>query len=123
MVYLTDVDESTHCFSISPEAAEAPILDKEAQLQRGGIIDLHGPAGTVVLFNLSVLHTATIRPTQQERKTAQIYYGRQDQPHLSNFTTLPARLWRDHPDPEVRAFYSVLNPKSRAFAKAFGAAL
>ena len=123
MVYLTDVDESTHCFSISPETADAPILDKDAQLQRGGIIDLHGPAGTVVLFNLSVLHTATIRPTQQERKTAQIYYGRQDQPHLSNFTTLPARLWRDHPDPETRAFYSVLNPKSRAFAKAFGAAL
>ena len=51
----------------------------------------------------------------------QIYYGRRDQPHLSNYTTLPARLWRDHPDPEVRAFYSVLNPKSRAFAAAFGA--
>ncbi|MDE2705818.1 MAG: phytanoyl-CoA dioxygenase family protein [Gemmatimonadetes bacterium] len=121
LVYLADVDETTHCFSLSPEAADAPILDQEDQLARGGIIDLHGPAGTVVLFNLSVLHTATIRPTQRERKSVQIYYGRRDQPHLSNYTTLPARLWRDHSDPEVRAFYSVLNPKSRAFAAAFGA--
>ena len=121
LVYLADVDETTHCFSLSPEAADAPILEKEEQLARGGVEDLHGPAGTVVLFNLSVLHTATIRPTKKERKTVQIYYGRRDQPHLSNYTTLPARLWRDHPDPEVRAFYSVLNPKSRAFAAAFGA--
>ena len=68
-----------------------------------------------------MLHKTTIRPTQQERKTVQIYYGRRDQPHLSNYTTLPARLWRDHSDPEVRAFYLVLNHKSRAFAAAFGA--
>lgn len=122
LVYLSDIDETTHCFSISPEAADDPILDKEHQLARSGTVDLHGPAGTVVLFNLSVLHTATIRPTQTERKTVQIYYGRRDQPHLSNYTVMPARLWRDHPDPEVRAFYSVLNPKSRAFAAAFGAA-
>jgi len=121
LIYLADVDESTHCFSISPEAADEPILDEEAQLARGGIVDLHGPAGTVVLFNLSVLHSATIRPTQTERKSVQIYYGRRDQPHLSDHTVLPARLWRDHPDSEVRAFYSVSNPKSRAFAKAFGA--
>ena len=90
LVYLADVDATTHCFSLSPEAADAPILDQEDQLARGGIVDLHGPAGTVVLFNLSVLHAATIRPTQQERKSVQIYYGRRDQPHLSNYTTLPA---------------------------------
>ena len=66
LVYLANVDETTHCFSLSPEAADAPILDQEDQLARGGTVDLHGPAGTVALFNLSVLHTATIRPTQQE---------------------------------------------------------
>ena len=121
LVYLADVDETTHCFSISPEAADAPILEQEAQIARGGIVDLHGPAGTVVLFNLSVLHTATIRTTQKERKSVQIYYGRRDQPYLSDHTTMPAKLWRDHPDPEIRAFYSVLNPKSRAFATAFSA--
>ena len=121
LIYLVDVDETTHCFSLSPEAADDPILDKEAQLERGGIIDLHGPAGSVVLFNLSVLHAATVRSTESERKSVQIYYGRRDQPPLSNHTAMPARLWRDHPDPEVRAFYSVLNPKSRALAAAFGA--
>jgi hypothetical protein len=28
------------------------------------------------------------------------------------------QLWRDHPDPETRAFYSVLNPRSETFAPA-----
>ena len=31
LVYLADVDETTHCFSLSPEAADAPILDQEDQ--------------------------------------------------------------------------------------------
>ena len=41
---------------------------------RGGV-DIHGPAGTVVLLNLSLLHTATARVTMAERKTVQTYYG------------------------------------------------
>ena len=60
MLYLTDVGEDTHCFSISPESVDEPILDKPAQLERDGAIDIHGPAGTVCLFNVAVLHTATV---------------------------------------------------------------
>src|SRR6185369_11658206 len=71
MVYLTDVDETTHCFSLSPEAADAPILKTEEQLARGGIVDLHAPAGTAILFNSAVLHTATVRATERDRKTIQ----------------------------------------------------
>ena len=68
MVYLADVDEGTHCFSLSPESASQSVLeDKEAQLKRGGEYHLHGPAGTCALFNVAVLHTATTRPTQAER--------------------------------------------------------
>ncbi|MBM3265468.1 MAG: phytanoyl-CoA dioxygenase family protein [candidate division Zixibacteria bacterium] len=119
MVYLTDVHEKPHCFSISPEAYTDPILDADAQLAKRGSVDIYGPAGTVVLFNLSVLHTATARPTSCERKTLQTYYGHRDGPVLSHNSTLPARLWRDHPDPEVLALYGNLNEKSRLYTEAF----
>lgn len=119
MVYLTDVGPSTHCFSISPEAVTDPILDQKAQLARGGCVDIHGPAGTALLFNISVLHTATVRRTDAQRKTVQIYYGHRARPALSNDSAIPATLWRTHPDPEVRAFYGVLNTKTRLLAGAF----
>ena len=115
MLYLTDVSETTHCFSLSPESTEDEMLDADAQLERGGIVDLYGPAGTGVLFNIGVLHTATTRPTQVERKTVQVYYGHPDRRYLSEDSLIPVELWRDHPDPEVRAFYSVLNAKTQDY--------
>lgn len=121
IVYLSDVDENTHCFSLSPESIDQEILkDHQAQFARGGVYDLHGPAGTCALFNVSVLHTATTRPTQAIRKTAQIYYGHRDRPYLANDSGIPATFWRDHPDPETRAFYGVLNERTRAYVAAFG---
>jgi hypothetical protein len=119
MIYLSDVDADSHCFSISPEALDAPILEKERQLERGGVVDLHGPAGTIALFNMSVLHTMTVRPTTRERKTVQTYYGLRSGPVLSHHSTIPAKLWRDHPDEEVRGFYGNLNRKTHLFAEAF----
>jgi len=115
MVYLTDVDQTTHCFSISPEGIDQEVLGIEEQLDRTNGLDLHGPAGTAILFNVSVLHTATTRITQRERKTVQIYYGHRDRPFLSNDSIMPPTLCLDHPDPEVRAFYGVLNGKTRTY--------
>ena len=121
MVYLTDVDEGTHCFSLSPESIDHAVLDDPAaQLERGGVYDLHGPAGTCALFNVALLHTATTRPTQAVRKTAQIYYGHRHRPALANDSGIPAALWRDDPDPETRAFFGVLNERTRLYMAAFG---
>ena len=120
LIYLADVDGGTHCFSISPEACDDPILETEEQLARRGKVDLHGPAGTAVLFNLSVLHAAHIRPTTKQRKTIQTYYGLQAGPILSQYTVIPTSLWRDHPKPDVRMFYSLLNDKSKRFNAAYG---
>src|SRR4051794_778635 len=36
--YLTDVDEGTHCFTISPEPADSEVLDKAGQIERGGTV-------------------------------------------------------------------------------------
>ena len=122
MLYLSDVDEGSHCFSISPESIDGPILDDDKQLEVAGSVDLHGPAGTALLFNIAVLHTATARPTDRERKSVQTYYGRTSGEYLSNDSCIPARLWRDHPDRAVREFYGKLNPRSHLFAGAFGSA-
>ena len=121
MVYLTDVDESTHCISFSPESVDEPILeDDELQLAHGGVYDLRGPAGTCALFNVAALHTATTRPTLAERKTVQIYFGHRERPPLANDSCIPATLWRDHADPETRAFYGVLNRRTELYLAAFG---
>ncbi|MCE2403498.1 hypothetical protein J4G08_21860 [Candidatus Poribacteria bacterium] len=76
---------------------------------------MYGPAGTAVLFNIGVLHTATTRPTPAERKTVQVYYGHPNRRYLSEDSIIPVELWRDHPDPEARAFYGVLNNKTRDY--------
>ena len=121
MLYLTDVDETTHCFSLSPESADEPILeDRTKQLERDGSIDIHGPAGTVCLFNVAVLHSATTRLTQSERKTVQVYYGHRERTYLADDSLIPPMFWKDHPDPEVRAFYGNLNEITRIYLHAFG---
>jgi ectoine hydroxylase-related dioxygenase (phytanoyl-CoA dioxygenase family) len=121
MLYLTDVGPHTHCFSLSPESIDDEILeDKDAQISRGGVVDIHGPAGTVCLFNVAALHTATTRPTSEERKTLQIYYGHRDRAPLANDSVIPPYFWKHHTDPETRAFYGNLNEVTRTYAQAFG---
>ena len=117
MVYLEDVNDTTHSFAVSPQAFDQEFLDAEAQLERGGIQDLYGHAGTAILFNITRLHTVTVRPTQSERKSVQIYYGHRHREFLSHQSFIPAQLWRDHADAEVRGFYGVLNGKTQEFLK------
>ena len=119
MLYLSDVKPSTHCFSLSPESIDEPVLDREEQLNRGGVVDLHGVAGTATLFNIAVLHTATVRATEAERKTVQVYYGHRHRPYLSDDSAIPASLWRDCEDTETRAFYGNLNDRTRRYCAAF----
>ncbi len=121
IVYLTDVDESTHCLSISPESIQDPPLkDVSAQLKRGGQHDIVGPAGTCALFNVALAHTATTRATKAVRKSVQIYYGHRSRAPLANDSAIPATFWRDHPDAETRGFYGLLNERTRILMRAFG---
>ena len=120
MVYLSDVDEGTHCFSISPESLQQPVLqDPQEQLQRGGQYHLHGPAGTCALFNVAVMHTVTTRPTTAERRTVQIYYGHRNRAPLANDSSIPGAFWRDSGDEETRGFYGVLNERTKVYMAAF----
>ena len=48
LLYLSDVDEGTHCISFSPEDATEPLhKSNEEQLGARGEYHLHGPKGTV----------------------------------------------------------------------------
>ena len=55
MVYLTDVDEGTHCFSISPESVDDPILEVAENVERNGTVDLHDPQAPSH-FSISLFH-------------------------------------------------------------------
>ena len=123
LVYLTDVNDQTHCFSISPEDIESqPCKTSEEQLARRGSVDVYGPAGTCVLFNVALFHTATTRPTDLERKTVQIYYGHRDRAPLANDSGIPTTLSAHRSDEETRLFYGNLNERSRLFMKAYAKA-
>lgn len=123
IAYLTDVDETTHCFTVSPEPAEGPILMQDAHIARGGTVYLHGKAGTAILFNSATVHGLTRRDTESQRRILQIYYGHQGHPELSQVTIVPPRLWRDHPDPETRRFFSKHSRYSRLMHEGLGIAL
>ena len=120
IVYLTDVDESTHCFSISTESiSDEPFKSSIDQLRRSEPTHLHGPAGTCALFNVALFHTATTRPTRSERKTVQIYYGHQDRAPLANDSGIPVRLSEHPTDVHTRSFYGNLNERTRLFMRAY----
>ena len=122
IVYLTDVDETTHCFSISTESvSDKPFKSADDQLQRSPATHLHGPAGTCAIFNVALFHTATTRRTEADRKTVQIYYGHRDRAPLANDSGIPTRL-SEHPhDEPTRSFYGNINERTRLFMRAYGA--
>jgi hypothetical protein len=119
--YLSDVEEGNHHFTLSPEPADGDVLPTEAQLARGGSLPFYGKAGSGILFNAATLHGATIAQTERERRILQIYYGHPSRPSLAEVTLMPPRLWRDHPDPEIRRFYGKLNRYTRDMLRWMGA--
>ena len=184
MVYLSDVDDHTSCFSLSPEPTDRNVhyWDPGEQVRQRGYVHLHGAAGTCVIFNPKMLHAATWRASTRGRKSLQVYYGHQEfqigdygneqymraaldlagpfaappvdaaerdpeqeqarygkidqyisrmltqrnaRRTMAEFTSIPPAFWRDHPDPEVRAFYlgPGLNLRSKQFARAHGIAM
>lgn len=119
--YLNDVNEYTHSFTISPEAADGEILDdKQAHIDRGGILHFFGNAGSAILFNAATVHGVTLRKTDKVRRTIQVYYGHPQRPSLSEVTLMPPRLWRDDPDPEIRRFYGKFNRYTKVMLQGVG---
>ncbi|HCL28699.1 MAG TPA: hypothetical protein DIC52_09715 [Candidatus Latescibacteria bacterium] len=102
--YLTNVDESTHCFSVVPEASVVKRSDDLPVCDGGSGRDLLGAAGTAVLFNGGSCHAGRLRKTTRERRTVHVYYGHASQPPLSEHTIFPRRLL-DHPEADKRRLF------------------
>ena len=102
--YLADVDETTHCFSVVPEAAMTKRGAGSPECDGADGRDLLGPAGTAILFNAGSCHAGRLRKTTQPRRTVHIYYGHATQPPLSEHTIFPRRLI-EHADPHVRRLF------------------
>ena len=115
--YLSDVGEDQPCFGIVPNSHECGTMD-EAREKLGDafrVIPVRGPAGTVVLYNIAIQHTRM--PGEGRRLTQHNYFSRAQSAPLTNWVMLPRRL-TEHPDPEVRTFYSQWTDATRAFAAA-----
>ncbi len=106
--YLTDVDETTHTFSVLPGTARSVELEPLEAQDLGAARHLTGPAGTAILFNAALFHAGAVRQTPQERRTIHIYCGRSSRPPMSNHTAFPRRLWEGK-DEATRRYYARRN--------------
>ena len=107
--YLTDVDDTTHTFSVLPGTAQSTELFPLEAYDLRAAQHLVGPAGTAILFNASTFHAGNVRQTTAERRTIHIYCGRTTDRYLSNHTIFPRRLWEGKDD-ATQHYYSRPNP-------------
>ena len=116
--YLTEVDDTTHTFSvISGTAQSSEFLPLDAYNLENAV-HLVGPAGTAVLFNPAMFHAFNCRKTVSERRTIHICCGRTTQPSMSNYTIFPPRLWKNQ-DEDTCRYYSRLNPITKLLLEHF----
>ena len=107
--YLTDVDDTTHTFSVLPGTAQSTERLPLEAYDLSTAQHLVGPAGTAIFFNAATFHAGNVRRTTSERRTIHIYCGRTTDQHLSNHTIFPRRLWEGK-DEATQYYYSRPNP-------------
>ncbi len=117
--YLTDVDDTTHTFSVLPGTAQSTELLPLEAYDLNTAQHLIGPAGTAILFNASTFHAGNVRRTTSERRTIHIYCGRTTDRYLSNHTIFPRRLWEGK-DEATQHYYSRPNPITQLLIEQFG---
>ena len=116
--YLTDVDDTTHTFSVLPGTAQSTELFPLEAYDLNTAQHLVGRAGTAILFNASTFHAGIVRRTTSERRTIHIYCGRTTDRYLSNHTIFPRRLWEGK-DAATQQYYSRPNPITQLLIERF----
>ena len=106
--YLTDVDKTTHTFSILPGSAQSDEYPPLDEYDLADAVHIEGAAGTAVVFNAYAFHAGNVRQTASDRRTIHIYCGHKEDRYLSNHTIFPRRLWEGK-DAATRRYYSRLN--------------
>lgn len=110
--YLSDVDDTSHTFSVLPGSAQHTELPPFDTYDLSQAHHIEGGKGTAILFNAGMYHTGNVRRSPDERRTIHIYVGRATDPPISNFTIFPRRLWQEK-DEATQKYYSRPNPITR----------
>ena len=116
--YLTDVDDTTHTFSVLPGTAQSTERLPLEAYDLNTAQHLVGRAGTATLFNAATFHAGNVRQTPSERRTIHIYCGRTTDRYLSNHTIFPRRLWEGK-DEATQRYYSRPNPITQLLIERF----
>ena len=116
--YLTDVDDTTHTFSVLPGTAQSTERLPLEAYDLSKAQHLVGCAGTAIFFNALTFHAGNVRRTPSERRTIHIYCGRTTDQYLSNHTIFPRRLWEGK-DKATRHYYSRPNPITQLLKERF----
>lgn len=116
--YLSDVDHTTHTFSVIPGSHDKDLRPLES-FDMDLAHHIEGPAGTAILFNTATFHAGNVRHTNKERRTIHIYCGRASDRYLSNYTIFPQRLLKSENQAE-RCYYGRPNAMTQMVIDQFG---
>ncbi len=93
MVYLSDVTERDHCFSIVPETHNRLVDLNPLEVASTAGVDVLGPAGTAVIFHARAIHGGRLKPDSSQRRTLQAYYSRWRDQRTAEWSDIPERLY------------------------------
>ena len=117
--YLTDVEAENPCFCVVPRSH--PYESQEVAKDRMGEtyreVEIRGPAGTAVLYDIAIFHTRVPGKVSRGRLTQHSYFSRAQSPPLTKWVMIPKRL-AENPDPEQRAFFSQWTGMQKGYVEA-----
>ena len=116
--YLSDVDDTTHTFSVIPGTNRPDNLPPVDAYDLSTAHHIEGAAGTAIFFDTELFHAGNVRQTPAERRTIHLYFGRTTDRYLSNFTIFPRRLWQGK-DQATQKYYSRPNPITKLMLNRF----
>ena len=93
MVYLSDVTERDHCFSIVPETHNRLVDLDPLEVASSAGVDVLGPAGTAVIFHARAIHGGRLKPGSSQRRTLQAYYSCWRDQRTAEWSDIPRRLY------------------------------
>jgi hypothetical protein len=115
--HLSDVDASTPRFCVVPKSGPYASIE-EAQQQLGEAyreVPITGPAGTAVLYDISIFHRRLAGEKDKGRRTQHNYFSSQGNPPLTSWVLIPERL-AEHPEPGLCEYFSAWPEVTQTFA-------
>jgi len=116
--YLSDVNATTHSFSVLPGSVQDGELRDLGEYDQRGAHHIVGEKGTAIIFNAAMFHAGNVRKTDTERRTIHTYWGRSSSPPISNYTIFPERLWGSK-DMQTQGYYCRPNPITKLLRESF----